>query len=134
MSAIKKLVVLGIAFLSFNAMAAKHQIPLGWGELPPCTKVVWSNKGPFGLPAPTYKEATQRAYAYASIDAPGGGEIQGILKKAAIHATAAAGLGSILASPLAAASTFQGAFLASVGAQIPGKVNVDLSVKSKCNW
>jgi len=129
--------VAGVASLAACnlAMAESHQIPLGWGNITPCTRTIWRNDGPFGLPSPTVESADQRVSAYAVIDAPTLPGIQNDVQQCAVQGAAAATLAAILASPGGATPAFQAQFESCMRERASEYFSLSLQLSDgECQW
>ena len=79
----------------------RHSIELGWMNIVPCTKTVWTPTSIPGISTPTLKMAEQRLSAYAELDTDElKDEALAAAKDCAIAAIAAAGgLSAITSNP-----------------------------------
>ena len=64
MKALPSLLLMAV---SLNTLGADVEIDLGSLQLPPCTKMDWSNAGLFGIASPTYQQSEQRVTVSAVI-------------------------------------------------------------------
>ncbi len=117
------------------AFAEEMDVPLGWGNITPCSKVEWNNNGFAGLPSPTLRTAEQRVYASARINAPDAGSIQNDLQQCAVQGVSAAGLTAIIASPGAAMPAFAAQFGSCLESRGKNYSSISLNVsEGQCMW
>jgi len=128
-------VVLAMLAAASDAGAETVKVELGWGNITPCSKVVWRNNGLVGLPSPTTKFAEQRVYAYAVVDVPSVGGIQNDVQQCAVQGAAAAGIAAIISSPAAAMPAFQTRFQSCLSERAKNYFSLRLEVSGgKCMW
>lgn len=117
---------------------ARHSIELGWMNITPCTKVVWTPTDIPGISTPTVKTAEQRLTAYAEIDSDGmRDDALGALKDCALASVGAAGgIGALTANPAAAVAAFKTALIACFATKFSDIVinNVELHTDAQCIW
>ena len=117
------------------ARAESYDIELGWGNITPCSRVVWRNDGIFGTPSPTVETSEQRVYAYATIKAPSLPGIQNDVQQCAVQGAAAAGLTAIIASPAGAMPAFQAQFESCLRSRARDYFGIQLRLsEGQCMW
>ncbi len=118
-----------------HTKAQSFDVELGWGNITPCSRVVWRNNGIFGTPSPTVQTAEQRVYAYATVSAPTLPGIQNDIQQCAVQGAAAAGLTAIIASPAAAMPAFQAQFEACLQSRAKDYFSLQLRLsEGRCMW
>lgn len=121
----------GLAVAALAAHAESHKIELGWTNMTPCSRVEWSDDW---IPSPTWRNAEQRLYAYATVEAPTAAGIQNDVQQCAVQGAAAAGLTSILASPAGAMPAFSAQFESCMRERAADYFGLSLDVDSQCMW
>lgn len=117
------------------ASADPVRVELGWGNITPCSRVIWRNDGIFDTPSPTVETAEQRVSAYAVVNAPTLPGIQNDIQQCAVQGAAAATLAAIIASPAGAMPAFQGTFESCLRSRARNYFSLSLQVsEGQCMW
>ncbi|WP_156369719.1 MULTISPECIES: hypothetical protein [Enterobacter] len=116
-------------------IAHAERVDLGWGNITPCSRVIWRNDGIFGTPSPTLETAEQRVHAYAEVDAPSIPGIQNDIQQCAVQGAAAATLTAIITSPAGAMPAFQAQFESCMQQRARQYFTISLGVSDgECMW
>ena len=130
---ITAIVIFGSAFDA--AYAEIMDVELGWGNITPCSRVIWRNNGLLGTPSPTVQTAEQRVYAYATVDVPSVTGVQNDIQQCAVQGAGAAGVTAIIESPANAMPAFQAQFQSCLESRAVSYLGLQLRLSdSQCMW
>ncbi|WP_213538520.1 hypothetical protein [Nitrosospira sp. NRS527] len=122
--------------VSEEANAESITVPLGWGNITPCSRLTNSGSSIFGDSIPdTLETADQRVDAYAIVDAPTVAGIQNDIQQCAVQGAAAAGITAIVASPAGAMPVFQAQFENCLQSRAQNYFSLQLQLsEGQCMW
>jgi hypothetical protein len=113
------------------------RIDLGWTNIIPCTKMDWVNSSIPGVKVPVLRTAPQELHAFLLINLDDD-SLAEAAKECALAGLAAAGIASILESPVAAWPAFKVAFIACAQEKANKLVesieNSSLTTEAICRW
>jgi hypothetical protein len=114
---------------------------LGSMDVTPCVMVRWDTTSIPGVRTPTIISARQSIHLYLDTNIPNlNAALEAVIRECAVTAVLAAGIGSLIASPLAAFGVFWNAFWPCVSARAAAAVAgvtpdmVRLNTETKCHW
>ena len=133
------LAVIALAIIGGLANTAKAdpvEIELGRANMPPCSRVTWS-QGALLIPSPTVETAEQVVSAYAIVDMNSSidDDIHNVVNECAAQAAALVGIANIIASPANAMTAFQQSFDGCMISRSKTYKSLQLRLSdAKCMW
>ena len=128
----------GIQALNVQATPPTDEwVEIGWLDVPPCSRVLWRNDGPFGLPSPTLQWGRQKMTVFASYARASLAAAKSDITDCLVEAGKVATWAAIVTSPAAALPSFVAAFDAALAQKnVPARLIKipKLKVESQCDY